>query len=68
MIFPFMTVVTSTPLYGKMHLKPEKNILHLSNLIFWMLQAAKYLIYDYFYFPIRLLFCLNVRAPIALKP
>ena len=49
-------------------LKTKKYIFKLSHLIFWMLQAAKYLIYDYFYFPIPLLSCLNVIAPIALKP
>ena len=31
-----------------------------------MLQAAKYLIYDYFYFLILLLFCPNALRPIEL--
>ena len=31
-----------------------------------MLQAAKYLIYDYFYFLILLFFCPNAIRPIAL--
>ena len=31
-----------------------------------MLQRAKYLIYDYFYFLILLYFCLNDIAPVAL--
>ena len=46
MIFPFITFMTNTPLWGKTLLKSEKNILQISHLIFWMLQAAKYLIYD----------------------
>ena len=32
---------------GKTLLVSEKNSLQLSHLIFWMLQAAKYLIYDF---------------------
>ena len=41
------------PLMGKKRLlKSEKNILQISHLIFWMLQAAKYLIHDFtFTFP-----------------
>ena len=45
-------------------LKTKKYIFKLSHLIFWMLQAAKYLIYDYFFFLILLFFCLNVIPPI----
>ena len=63
MIFLFTTFVKNTPLYGKIASKVQ-----LSHLIFWMLQATKYLIYDYFQFLILLLFCLIVIAPIALKP
>ena len=55
-------------LMGKMLLKSQKNVFQISHLIFWKLQAAKYLIYGYFYFLIILLFCLNFIAPIALKP
>ena len=40
-----MTFVKKTPLIWKK--TAEKNILHKPNLIFWMLQAAKYLIYDF---------------------
>ena len=36
-----------TPLRGKLLLKSEENILQISHLLFWMLQAAKYLIYDF---------------------
>ena len=43
MIFAFMTFATNTPWWGKTLLKSEKNILQISHLIFWMLQAAKYL-------------------------
>ena len=52
MIFAFITFVTNTPLWGKTLLKSEKNILQISHLVFWMLQAAKYLIHDFtFTFP-----------------
>ena len=37
----------NTPYGGRALLKPEKNILQISHLIFWMQQAAKYLIYDF---------------------
>ena len=47
-------------------LKSEKYIFKISHLIFWMTQAANYLIYDYFYFLILLFFCLNVIPPIPL--
>ena len=47
MIFAFVTFVTNTPLQGKTVLKSEKNSLQIANHIFWMLQAAKYPIYDF---------------------
>ena len=45
-----------------------KNIFSIYLTYFWILQVAKYLIYDYFYFQILLVFSLNIIAPIALKP
>ena len=55
MIFAFTTFVKKHPLTReKTHLKSEKNILQISQLIFWMLKAAKYLIY-YFSFDSLLL-------------
>ena len=39
---------------GKNVSKVWKNILQIFHLIFWMLQRAEYLIYDYFYFLILL--------------
>ena len=50
----------------KLLLKCEKYVFKISHLIFWRLQAAKCLIYDYFYFLNLLFFCLNVIPPIAL--
>ena len=56
MIFAFTTFVTNTPLYGKIASKVWKIYFQIYHLIFCMLQAAKYLIYDYFYFLILLFF------------
>ena len=56
MIFAFATFVTNTPLYGKIASKVWKIYFQIYHLIFCMLQAAKYLIYDYFYFLILLFF------------
>ena len=62
-----LQLLWKTPPYeGKNASKVWKNILQISQLIFWMLQAAKYLIYDYFYFLILLFFCPYVTPPIAL--
>ena len=44
------------PYMEKLLQKCEKYVFKISHLIFWMLQAAKYLIYDYFYFLILLFF------------
>ena len=55
-----LQLVKNTPLWGKNCFKSEKNIFQISHLIFWMLQTAKYLICDYFYILLFLLFYLNV--------
>ena len=47
MIFAYVAFVKNTPLWVKTLLKSEKNIFQISHLIFWMQQAAKYLIYDF---------------------
>ena len=46
MIFAFTTFVKNTPLWIKTLRKSEKNVFQIFHLIFWMLQAAKYTIYD----------------------
>ena len=66
MIFAFTTFVKKNPYMEKLLLKCEKYVFKISHLIFWRLQAAKCLIYDYFYFLNLLFFCLNVIPPIAL--
>ena len=47
MIFAFITFVTNSPNGQKTLLKSKKHIFQISHLIFWKLQAAKYLIYDF---------------------
>ena len=47
-------------------LKTEKYIFKISHLIFWMPQAANYLIYAHIYYLILLFFCLNVIPLIPL--
>ena len=51
--FLFLQLLWKTPPYGEnLLLKSEKNILQISHLVFWMPQAAKYLIHDFtFTFP-----------------
>jgi len=46
MIFAFITFVKNTPFWRKKRLESQKNIFQISHRIFWMLQAAKYPIYE----------------------
>ena len=47
MIFAFITFVTNTPLWEKSASRVWKRYFQISHLIFLMLQAAKYLIYNF---------------------